>query len=450
MNAESESLLRAHAAANGSATVRPEWRSALPLLLLALGAILALYERTAESIVLIWWRSDTFAHGFLIVPISAWLIWQRRRELGAMSPRPDALGLILLLGAGAVWLVAAAGQVQVVQQYAMVAMIPATVIAIAGRDVGRVLAFPLGFLFLAVPIGEFLIAPLMDWTADVTILALRATGIPVFREGNFFTIPSGSWSVVEGCSGLRYLIASITIGVLFAYLTYTALWKRLAFVACSIAVPIIANWARAYMIVMIGHLSDMKLAHGVDHLIYGWVFFGLVMLLLFWVGSYWRDTPVERSGSNLPSGRASLSTEMRTRFATFALAGVVAAGAWPAYAAYLDRARDDDSLGLLARPAAAAGWMVDDTPATGWLPHYDPASARIIQTYRKGDRVVLLYLAYYQHQRPGSQLVNSWNIMIMQKHPIWSNVASHDGGRTSAPVRSISARRACVHGNSAC
>ncbi len=139
------------------------------------------------------------------------------------------------------------------------------------------------------PIGEALIPPLMDWTADFTVAALKLSGIPVYREGTFFTIPSGNWSVVEGCSGLRYLIASITVGALYAYLSYRKLWKRVLFVALSVIVPIIANGLRAYMIVMIAHLSDMKLALGVDHLIYGWVFFGVVMLLLFWVGSYWRD-----------------------------------------------------------------------------------------------------------------------------------------------------------------
>ncbi len=286
MRLESESVLQV-SASNGSAA--DAWRRALPLVLATVVLLVAVYWRTAESIVAIWYRSETFAHGFLIVPISVYLIWARRREIATIAPAPDWLGFVLLAGAGLAWLVAAAGQVQVVQQYALVAMIIASVIAVVGRKVALALAFPLGFLFLGVPIGEALIPPLMDWTADFTVTALQITGIPVFREGTFFTIPSGNWSVVEGCSGLRYLIASITVGALYAYLNYRVLWKRILFVVLSIVVPILANGFRAYMIVMIAHLSDMKLALGVDHLIYGWVFFGLVMLLLFWVGSYWRD-----------------------------------------------------------------------------------------------------------------------------------------------------------------
>jgi exosortase A len=158
-------------------------------------------------------------------------------------------------------------------------------------------------LLFAVPFGEFLLPPLMEQTADFTVFALRATGIPVYREGLYFTIPSGNWSVVEACSGLRYLIASITLGFLYAYLTYHSIRRRAIFVVVSVIVPIVANWLRAYMIVMIGHLSSMKLAVGVDHLIYGWLFFGLVMLILFWVGSFWREDfaqPSETPVSTVP------------------------------------------------------------------------------------------------------------------------------------------------------
>jgi exosortase len=124
------------------------------------------------------------------------------------------------------------------------------------------LIFPLLFLFFAVPVGDFLLPRLMEWTADFTVQALRLTGIPVFREGQNFVIPSGNWSVVEACSGIRYLIASLTVRTLYAYLTYTSLKRRLTFILVSLLVPILANWFRAYMIVMLGHLSGNKLATG--------------------------------------------------------------------------------------------------------------------------------------------------------------------------------------------
>jgi exosortase A len=423
MNAETESVLAASAAPGSSAAVDPGWRLALPLVVAAIVVVLGIHWPTVESIVSIWSRSETFAHGFLIVPIVLVLIWQRRRTLAVLTPSPDALGLVLLACAGAIWLVAYAGEVLVVKQLALVATILATVIAILGREVARAIMFPLGFLVLGVPMGEALIPPLMDWTADFTVTALQLSGIPVFREGMFFSIPSGDWSIVEGCSGVRYLIASLTVGVLFAYLSYQTLWKRLLFAVMSIIVPIIANGFRAYLIVMIAHLSDNRLAHGIDHFIYGWVFFGLVMLLLFWIGSFWREP-----GTDLHAARGRAPplppASPRAGLAGYTVAAIVIIGAWPAYAAYLDRNEADDGATLtLAAPTPAGGWVADSAPLTDWRPHYDPASATVFQVYRKGDRAVALHLGYYHRQRRGAQLISSWNIMVVQKHPVWSNLS---------------------------
>ncbi len=83
-------------------------------------------------------------------------------------------------------------------------------------------------------------------------------------------------------------------------MTYRSLARRIAFVALSLIVPIFANGIRAYLIVMTGHLSDMSLAVGVDHLIYGWIFFGFVMMLLFWIGSIWRED--DKRGNTLDAG----------------------------------------------------------------------------------------------------------------------------------------------------
>jgi len=237
----------------------------------------------------VWLSSETFTHGFIAVPVAAWMIWRNRADwspLPALSWWP-ALLVMAMLGLG--WVVGHIAGVGSVEQLAAVATIPAVLAALVGLPIAAALAFPLAFLFFAVPIGDFLTPILMDYTADATVLALQWTGIPVYREGLHFTVPSGRWSVVEACSGLRYLIASLALGVLFAYLQFRTLKYRLAFMALSLIVPIIANWIRAYLIVMIGHLSDMKLAAGADHLIYGWVFFGVVMMLLFWIGSRWNE-----------------------------------------------------------------------------------------------------------------------------------------------------------------
>ncbi|MDQ3185428.1 MAG: exosortase A [Pseudomonadota bacterium] len=396
------------------------------LTLAAVTAILIGYHKTTWSMVSIWERSDTFAHGFLILPFSAYLIWGQRKHLSTLFPQPNPLALLALGGLGFSWLLATLASVQVFEQFLLITMIPAVVWAILGNRMVWALAFPLAYLWLAVPFGEALIPPLIDFTADFTVTALQLTGIPVYREGAFFTIPSGNWSVVEACSGLRYLIASFTLGTLYAYLTYRSLGRRLTFIALSLIVPIIANGIRAYMIVMTGHLSDMRLAVGVDHLIYGWIFFGFVMLLLFWIGSFWREDGNEYDGvkagpqhepSLKPDGKVSPKSPIFIAGAVLAIALI-----WPAYAAYLENMASHSAEQEIEIPVVSEKWQIIPGQVSDWEPTYVGAAAQLRQHYRNGGRSVDLYISYYRDQQQGTELINSGNVLVPEMGSHWYNV----------------------------
>lgn len=395
------------------------WRLATGLTLGLLVALTGLFWPTFYSMAEVWERSETFTHGYLIFPISAWLIWGRRHHLARLKPQPEWRGLAGLALSGMAWLLADAGSVQVVAQYALIAMLIATVWAILGLSVVKAIFFPLMFLFMAVPVGEFLIPPLMNFTADFTVAALQFTGIPVYREGTFFSIPSGDWSVVEGCSGLRYLIASVTLGTLYAYLTYRSWQRRVLFTLAAFIVPVIANGARAYMIVMIAHLSNMQLALGVDHYIYGWVFFGLVMLLLFWIGSFWRQEEPVPEASPRPSTGHDGAAVHRVGFLPMAVAALVLAAIWPAYAQWLTQ------RALPAMPAlqvsVVSSWQAGPT-FTDWTPHWLGADRQFRGSFSQAGQQVLLEVDYYATQRQDAELINSQNFMVQQKHPVWSQV----------------------------
>ncbi len=406
-------------------SARAAWTTPALATIATLLALFALFWPTFHSMAAVWERSETFAHGYLIFPIAIWLIWRMRDELAHVTPRPEPYGLLLLAVACIGWLLADAGSVNVVAQYAFIAMLIAVVWTLLGRAFVRAAFFPLMFLFFAVPVGEFLIPPLMNVTADFTVAMLQFTGIPVYREGTFFSIPSGDWSVVEGCSGLRYLIASITLGVLYAYLTYRSWKRRLLFSIAAVIVPVFANSGRAFMIVMIAHLSDMKYALGVDHYIYGWVFFGFVMLLLFWIGSFWREDDLPQAAvADRPAG--GMASRRPHGIVPMALAVLATAGLWPAYAVWLE-ARQLPAMPEL-RVETAGNWQPGEAFTT-WRPHWVGADRQLHATYADASRRVMLELNYYATQRQDAELVNSQNFMIKQKDPHWSNV-----GETIATV----------------
>jgi EpsI family protein len=290
-------------------------------------------------------------------------------------------------------------------------------------------------------VGEFLIYPMMEFTAAFTVNAVRLTGIPVFWDGMFFTLPSGTWNIVEGCSGVRYIIASVTLGVLYAYLTYYSYWRRAAFILAACLVPVIANGMRAFIIVMLGHFSGMKIATGVDHLVYGWVWFGIVMFFLFWVGGFFRDDIVGSSSLEQPPtpvGSSSLEHPPRPWYVVAAPAlALLALG--PLWVAWID-ARPHTGNFRIPEPAATGAWSA--TPSfTDWKPHYvNPADERQ-SSYSNGEGKVGVYLAYYGHQEQGAELINSQNVMIEQKHPVWrepmqATREAQVGDRTIALVES--------------
>ena len=399
------------------------WGVPLLVTVVTSALLLALFYDTFRSIVSIWWRSETFAHGFLILPISLYLIWDERERFRGLTPSPNyrALPLLGLVGLG--WLSCRLAGVLVLEQYFAVAAIPVAVWAVLGNAVGRQLAFPLGFLLLGVPVGEILIPPLIDFTGAFTVAGLRLTGVPVLQEGNQLTLASSRWSIVEACSGLRYLIACVTLGILYAHLTYRSWFKRGLCVLASVIVPIIANGFRAYMIVMLGHLSDMKLAVGVDHLIYGWVFFGVVVLLFFWVGSFFREDIVEPAERVVVDG-ASRSVAGR-RFVLAGVAVVLVAAVWPAWAARAENYAVQ-LPSTLSLPAAAGGWAPVDIPPTGWQPYYVGADVEAARTYERDGDWVGAHVACYGAQRQDAELVNSSNTLVAPKDSSWRRVSTSE------------------------
>lgn len=408
--------------------MKSAWRVTAIAVALVIVATLVAFWPTFAVMADTWALIGTYSHGFLVAPISIWLVWRQREQLMMLTPRAAPGVLVLAVGAGGAWTLSRMLGIQVLEQAAAVGFLVTTLWAVVGHRVAYRLMFPLGFLFLMVPVGEALVPPMMDITADSTVRMLEWSGIPVYREGLYFVIPSGNWSVVEACSGVRYLVASFTLGLLYAYLTYRSLWRRLAFVALALVVPIVANSLRAYMIVMIGHLSDMKLAVGVDHLIYGWVFFGLVMLLLFWLGGLWAE-PAETGGAKPSVENTAPSAPVRS--AAIALAVTVAAAILVS-ARWVDyRISADPAAGTpVVLPAEIAGWNLTDTPAPTWPAHLNHPGQQISAVYERDGVHVELLIGLFRSQSQGREAVSTeHHIVGAGKRSEWAAV-----GRSSIPL----------------
>ncbi len=407
-----------------------------------LAGVLAIYAQTSVSMVDAWRESTTYSHGFLILPIFLWLVWERRSTLARLPMQPWWPGLLAISAIGSIWLTSRLAFAAEPSQIALVALVPAVVATLLGRAWVCALAFPFAFLFFAVPFGDSLIPPMIDWTADFVVAALRLCGVPVHRDGNDFSIPSGDWSVVDACSGIRYVFACLTVSSLYAWTMYRGIRRRLVFICAALATVVVANWLRAFAIVMLAHFSDNKLALGIDHFIYGSVFFVAVIAVLFSLGALWREPAVVISDPAPPTDAASPSratsldgrASMRGLAASFAAAAVLVL--WPLLLAGTERGSQQASAPT-GEIAPRLGWRLVDEPVTAWKPQLRDPLSETTRTFEKNARRVTVYVAMFDRPTPEAKLASSANRLVEPADPRWKQVrrgsaeASTGGGVVS-------------------
>lgn len=369
----------------------PGWKPALVAFAVVVALVAALYWRTFASLVWVWAHDGTYQYAFLIFPLSAWTAFGLRHRLLASSPKPSVWGLAAPAGLSLLWFAGHLVSVNVVQHFALVAFFPALVLAFWGVRAVRVLAFPLGYLVFAIPATDSLVGPLQNFTASFAVKALNLSGVPVLLEGREITTATTTWMVGQACSGIKFFIACLALGCLFSYLMYQRWWKRLLFVGLSAVVPIIANGMRVYFTILIGDTFGLKYATGTDHMIFGWQFFGTVLLLLILVGWWWRDpVPKVQHPGEMQTGR------MPPRYWAW-IAALVLLALGPIWAFTSARSMSvPRSLALRAPPLA--GWHGPTSADTAWHPHFAHADAHIHATYWRdaADSRVDLYAAVYQ------------------------------------------------------
>jgi EpsI family protein len=249
--------------------------------------------------------------------------------------------------------------------------------------------------------------------------------------------------VVDAGSGIRYLLASMFAGWLYAWLVFRSPWRRLAFMAASVAVPIVANWLRAYMIVMLGHLSNNKLAGGIDHLIYGWVFFGIVMFLLFLVGARFREDGDQSERDE--AARTTAAAPAAWRAAVPAAVAVAAMAIGMQVFAVRQADAGDTRPVVIEAVAPRQGWNPEPVAPDKWQPRLRAPAATQVQQFEKDGRRVSVYIGVYRNQTQDSELVNAMNDLEHAVSMPWSLVIQGaptvDIGDTRVRVSSALARQ---------
>ena len=382
------------------------WRAPLLLWAALVAALLIAFWPTAASLVDIWNNNVAFQHCLLIGPVIAWLVWERRKELAQLVPAPNLLGALPLAGAALLWLLGEAGHINIVRHAALVFMLQSTVLLAFGWQILRALLFPTFFALFMIPAGDQLVPRLQEVTAWFTERLLHLFSVPFTMDGMFFHITGGkSFEVAEACSGIRYLTTMLALGCVYANVAFKSPLRRLAVMALAIVVPIVANGIRAWGIIYLAYASNYKIAMGIDHILYGWVFFVFVMLLFMLICWRFADRPLTMPAIDLslfkPVPAASTSS-----VAVASLAGVAIVAAVHGYAARM-HAQPATLVNPVLSPFTVAGWSRSEiADRVDYMPIYPHASAERAEQLAdaKGNRVQA-YIAVYDRQREGKEMV---------------------------------------------
>lgn len=251
---------------------------------LVAGAIVITYWSVIRGLVDAWSTDDNYSHGFFIVPLAAYFAWERRHRLARMPVRPSAAGLVIVAGSLMMLIAGILGAELFLSRVSLIGVIAGAVLYLYGWPRLRVLAFPLAFLLLMVPLPALIFNqiafPLQLLASHVGEYGVRAANIPILREGNVLILANATLEVAEACSGIRSLISLITLGIVFGYFADSRAWVRTAIALSAIPVAILANGLRVASAGWAAHYMGQAGVEGLFHEFSGWVVFVVAFLMM--------------------------------------------------------------------------------------------------------------------------------------------------------------------------
>jgi exosortase len=251
------------------------------------GCFALLYHSVIAKLVHDWYIDENYSHGFLIIPIALYFVWERRRKLKEADREPSSWGLAVVIGSMAVLLAGILGSELFLTRVSILGTIAGAVLFLYGRAHLKILLLPIAFLLLMIPIPAIIFNqitfPLQLLASRFGEMALTAFQIPVLREGNVIHLANTSLEVAEACSGIRSLISLLTLGIVYGYFTDPRIWVRVVLIMGTIPIAIAANGIRVAGTGIAAHFYGPQAAEGFFHSFSGWIIFVAAFIMMFFL-----------------------------------------------------------------------------------------------------------------------------------------------------------------------
>jgi len=279
---------------------------------LQLGVLLTLtlvaYFPILQAMVHHWQVVPDYSHGFLVVPLALYFAYEKKYQLEDAEVSGSWWGLVPLAVGLGLLAIGQLGTLLTALRAGFVFTLMGLVLLLTGRAIFRILLFPLAFLILMVPLPQSMVNvvafPLQLIAANWAVTSLQIIQIPVLLEGNIIHLATGNLFVADACSGLRSLMALVTLGVVFAHFFRPKQpVQQVLLVASTIPIAIFANAVRVALTGFLAHHYGTQVASGFIHDFQGLITFTVAFLMLLGEASlferivaHWRGGAGNASG----------------------------------------------------------------------------------------------------------------------------------------------------------
>lgn len=244
-----------------------------------------LYLPTLVHLIGQWWNDPNYSHGFFVPLFSAFVLWQERSRLSALSLRPSWVGL-LILGVGlCVLIIGQMGAELFLSRLSLLIVLAGLTVLFWGWKFAHGFLFPWAFLLLMIPIPSIVFNqitfPLQLLASKVASTTLPWMGVPVLREGNVIILPAMALEVAEACSGIRSLMSLTTLAIIYGYLMERRIGIRVLLAVASVPIAVAANSLRIVGTGLLVQYWDPEKAEGFFHEFSGWLIFVVSLVMLY-------------------------------------------------------------------------------------------------------------------------------------------------------------------------
>ena len=369
-----------------------------------------LHRDTIFSLIHSWndLKNGDTGHGYLVLLVSLYIIFRIRQELLNFQPCPSYLGIFFLLTISFLWILSTITNVVILQSICLLLFILSIALTVLGKKVTKKLLFPIAFIGFAIPFWQPITPFLRDLSADIVYRIIRFLDIPAFLEGTRIILPSGRLTVTDGCSGTRYAIPALALGILYSYLNYQRLGPRLLVVFISFNAALLINIIRILIVVYFAYKTEMQHYFIHNHFALGWYLFaGIVICLLLIdviLNRYFITPDIKKEKADTESIYTECNKGKSHHLVILFIVSTTLI-ATPIFSDWiLNKTVSVSKHVEIDFPKITKIWKGPLVNNNNWMPVFRGAN-NFKKSYQKDQEFVDFYIGHYQKQKQGKELI---------------------------------------------